>query len=151
MEFREDGNHPLHGYDFPEAPDNTWVDKKTREFTGLALAKTRDLIYLMAEELSYEDNRVFPNTLGGFLDLFQNLSKETFVSYPINEWGTTLAGMLRRGSSHSYWMAIHGVIQNYEEFEGLRDVITEDFFRAYAKSRSGGRDRLINSLYTKQK
>jgi hypothetical protein len=113
--FRMDGQHPLHTYDFVQTPAYFWSDREGFP-TNNARDVTKILIVKLSEKL-HEDYRVFE----GFYQILPWLTLDTFFNYPINEWDTTLEGMLSSAYDASPSAAVLDLIVHDPEFVQFRD------------------------------
>jgi len=112
-EFSEIRDKNLQPYDFPNVPQNTWMDKEGIP-TQTARQATKQLIKTLAEQKGVDYK-----TFEGFRQLLPELTKNTFQQTQINEWGTKLGSMLYV-YNHSPYAAIIDLIKNDDEFEEIR-------------------------------
>lgn len=124
--FREIKKHTLQPYDFPQSPNNTWIDEAGKP-TITARRATKEIMTRLAEQ-----EGVDYRTPDGFKRILPHLTTETFSALPINVWGTTLTGMLAQAYAHSPSAAVLDLIAHDEDFCAIRQHGLEpyDFPRA---------------------
>ncbi len=125
-DFKEIRLHNLQAYDFPYAPMGTWVDEKGNP-TDTARAATRQLIIALAAA----DGADY-TTFEGFKSLMPLFVQHAFHTSPINEWGTTLVGMISKAYQNSPSAAVLDLVYCDDEFEEIRrhNLRAYDFPRA---------------------
>lgn len=113
-DFKEIREHNLQAYDFQKAPARTWVDEEGKA-TATARRATKRLLVVIAKEL-----RVDYTTDEGFEKVLPALSANVFNSKQINEWGTTLNGMIVAAYGTNISSAILDVVMHDAELnQGL--------------------------------
>lgn len=124
--FREIKKHTLQPYDFPQSPNNTWIDEAGKP-TITARTATKEIMTRLAEQ-----EGVDYRTPDGFRLILPHLTTETFSALPINVWGTTLTGMLAQAYAYSPSAAVLDLVAHDDDFYAIRQHGLEhyDFPRA---------------------
>ncbi len=116
-EFAEVRTRNLQLYDFPSKPQNTWIDKQ-----GLPTTAARKVTKILLEKKARE-KRINYTTIEGFTSLLAQFDYKTFRTEPINEWGTTLSGMLDCAYNNSLPLALRDLVDNDDNFRVVRGKI----------------------------
>jgi len=132
-ELAEIRKHDLQPYDFPRAPPNTWKDKKGRP-TELTRKATKQLIEVLAQNKGANYR-----TFDGFKQILPELTLDNFHTVRINEWGTTLTGMLSAYDGNAI-TAILDLLKIDPELKGINGRITKNMLNGYTNTRADRAD-----------
>lgn len=116
----------LRPYDFKRTA-NLW---RKGEWVNFPLA--REAMHLLVQELLRRKKWIFT-------DLVRYVSQRTITRFPINRFGTTLAGMLHRVYGGSPWRAIEDLVRNDDRYLPFRGILRTDFRKCARWTRSMAR------------
>lgn len=106
----------LRGYDFPAAPQSTWKTAAGKP-SDLAREVTKIMLLLLAEDANAD-----PKTFAGFKKVLPLVKNEVFHKRPINEWGTTLGGMLANAYGESASRAVCDLVEHDPDFAIIKQI-----------------------------
>ncbi|MFH1682712.1 MAG: hypothetical protein ABIA37_02855 [Candidatus Woesearchaeota archaeon] len=105
----------LQPYDFPKSPNNFWKDRAGKP-TETARKAAKQLIFHLAKKL-----KVRGFTLDGFKEILPHLTYETFCNEVINDWGTTLDGLVHV-YNNSPSAVVLDLIEKDSDFKEIRRI-----------------------------
>ena len=106
IDIKKEGLKP---YDFPVAGQNSWKNKSGKP-TNIAREVTKMLLKALGEFTTVE----------GFKSNMYKLTQETFDTYPINTWGTTLNGMIAEAYDRSPGAAVIDLVAHDPDFKKIK-------------------------------
>jgi len=113
-EFTLIKEYGLRKWDFNPVPNNLWADKKKKP-TDTAREATKELIKVLASEKDVDYR-----TKEGFKEILSELTTYNFQKKPINDWDTTLCGMIGSAYGNSPSSAVLDLIKHDKDFSRLR-------------------------------